>query len=101
MGVIGVASLADRGVDSWIQDQRSSRSDAVARGFRNGGQPEVVFGVAGGIVVAGGGSGRPGLRRRGVPWARPGGGGRGPTPGFKGGPGRATPSGTAEPSSVH
>ncbi len=66
MGVIGVASLADRGVDAWIQDQRSSRSDAVARAFRNGGQPEVVFGVAGGIVVAGIVSGRPGLRRSGV-----------------------------------
>src|SRR6266550_363782 len=66
VGVIGVASVADRGVDGWIQDQRSSQSDAVARGFRNGGQPEVVFGVAGGIVVAGVISGRPSLRRSGV-----------------------------------
>ncbi len=66
MAVIGVASVADRGVDGWIQDQRSSQSDAVARGFRNGGQPEVVFGVAGGIVVAGVVSGRPSLRRSGV-----------------------------------
>ncbi len=66
MAVIGVASVADRGVDGWIQDQRSSQSDAVARGFRNGGQPEVVFGVAGGIVVAGVISGRPSLRRSGV-----------------------------------
>ena len=66
MAVIGVTSVADRGVDGWIQDQRSSQSDAVARGFRNGGQPEVVFGVAGGIVVAGVVSGRPSLRRSGV-----------------------------------
>ena len=66
VGVIGVASLADRGVDTWIQDQRSSRSDAIARGFRNGGQPEVVFGVPGAIIVAGVVSGRPGLRRSGL-----------------------------------
>jgi membrane-associated phospholipid phosphatase len=65
VGVIGAAALADRGLNGWIQDHRSSGSDAVARVFRNGGQPEVVFGVGGGILVAGVISGRPALRRRG------------------------------------
>jgi membrane-associated phospholipid phosphatase len=37
----------------------------VARLFRNGGQPEIVFGVSGGILAAGVLSGRPGLRRSG------------------------------------
>jgi len=97
MGVIGVASLADRGVDSWIQDQRSSRSDAVARGFRNGGQPEVVFGVAGGIVVAGVVSGRPGLRRSGVRVLSAVVVAGVTTAVFKGGMGRLRPSETTDP----
>ena len=65
VGAVGVASAFDRGVDDWVQDQRSSRSDAVARAFRHGGQPEVLFGVSGGILAAGVLSGRPGLRRSG------------------------------------
>lgn len=65
VGAIGAASLADRGLNGWIQDHRSSNSDAVARFFRNGGEPEVVFGIPGGILVAGVVSGRPALRRSG------------------------------------
>lgn len=65
VGVIGAATLADRGLNGWIQDHRSSGSDAVARVFRNGGQPEVVFGIGGGMLAAGVISGRPALRRRG------------------------------------
>ncbi len=48
-----------------MQDHRSSRSDAIARAFRNGGRPEIVFGVSSGILAAGVISGRPGLRRSG------------------------------------
>jgi len=66
VGVIGLASLADRGLDRWIQDQRSSRSDAIARAFRNGGEPEIAFGVPVGIIVAGVVSGRPGVSRSGL-----------------------------------
>ncbi len=65
-GTVGVLSVADRGVNEWTQDHRSSRSDAWARAFRNGGQPEVVFGVPGAIVLAGIVSGRPALQRSGV-----------------------------------
>lgn len=65
MGAIGVAALADRGLSAWIQDHRSSGSDAMARVFRNGGQPEVVFGISGGILVAGVVARSPALRRRG------------------------------------
>lgn len=66
VGVIGVASMADRRVNTWAQDQRSSRSDALARGFRHLGQPEVVFAVPGGIILAGVVSGRPNLSRSGL-----------------------------------
>lgn len=65
VGAIGVAALADRGLNGWIQDHRSSGGDAVARVFRNGGEPEVVFGISGGILAAGVVSGRPALRRAG------------------------------------
>ena len=63
---MGVASVFDRGVDDWAQDHRSSRSDRVARAFRNGGQPEVVFGVPAALVAAGIISGHKDLERRGV-----------------------------------
>lgn len=65
VGAVGVVSLADRGANDWVQDQRSSRSDAIARVFRNGGQPAVVFGIGGGILAAGAISGRPNVRRSG------------------------------------
>jgi len=65
VGAVGVASLADRGVDDWMQDRRSSHSNALARVFRNGGEPAVVFGISGGILAAGLVSGRPTLQRRG------------------------------------
>ena len=65
VGAVGLASLADRGVDIWIQDHRSSSSDDLAAAFRNGGQPAVVFGVGGGIALAGVISGHDGLRRSG------------------------------------
>jgi len=65
VGAIGVVSVADRGVDRWAQDRRSSRSDAIARAFRNGGQPELVFGVPGAILAAGFISGNGNLQRSG------------------------------------
>lgn len=65
VGALGVAALADRGLHAWIQDHRSSGSDAVARVFRNGGQPEVVFGIPGGILVVGVVGRSPAWRRRG------------------------------------
>ena len=52
-GAIGAVSVIDRGVDTWIQDHRNSQSDALARGFRNGGQPEVTFGVPALLLGAG------------------------------------------------
>jgi membrane-associated phospholipid phosphatase len=65
VGAIGAATLADRGLNGWIQDHRSSGSDAVARVFRNGGEPAVAFGIPGGMLAAGVISGRPALRRSG------------------------------------
>ncbi len=65
VGALGVVSVFDHGVDDWVQDHRSSSRDRVARAFRNGGQPEIVFGIPGGILAAGVISGRPGLRRSG------------------------------------
>lgn len=65
VGAIGIAALADRGLNAWMQDHRSSNSDAVARVFRNGGEPEFVFGIPG-VMLAAGVIGRsPALRRRG------------------------------------
>ena len=66
VGAVGVASLADRSVNDWAQDQRSSRSDAIARVFRNGGEPQVWLVAGGGIFAAGVVSGRPNLRRSGA-----------------------------------
>jgi len=65
VGAIGVVSVADRRVDDWVQDSRSTRSNAIARVFRNGGEPELVFGIPGGILVAGLISGRNDLQRSG------------------------------------
>lgn len=65
-GVIGSVSAFDRSVDTWIQDRRSSHSDALARAFRNGGQPEVVFGVPAALLTAGLISGHKDLQRSGV-----------------------------------
>jgi membrane-associated phospholipid phosphatase len=60
-----VASALDRRVDRWTQDQRSPGSDRVARVFKYGGEPVLIFGVSGGILAAGVISGRPELTRRG------------------------------------
>jgi membrane-associated phospholipid phosphatase len=65
VGGIAVASLADRGVNVWTQDHRSSSSDDVAAIFKNGGQPAVVFGVGAGITLTGVISGHDRLRRTG------------------------------------
>jgi membrane-associated phospholipid phosphatase len=65
VGAIGVAALADRGLNGWIQDHRSSGGDALARVFRNGGQPDVVFGIPGALLAAGVIGRSPALRRRG------------------------------------
>jgi membrane-associated phospholipid phosphatase len=43
----------DRGVDAWVQNHRSSRSDDFARAFRHQGQPEVVFAVPAVMFAAG------------------------------------------------
>src|ERR1043166_1138922 len=64
-GGVGAASVFDRGMDAWVQDRRSPTSDRWARAFRNGGQPEAVFGVPGAMLAAGLISGRPGLERAG------------------------------------
>jgi len=66
VGAVGVASVFDRGMDDWVQDHRSSGSDRIARAFRNGGQPEVVFGVPAALVAAGIISGHKDLERSGV-----------------------------------
>lgn len=65
VGGVALASLADRSVDIWIQDHRSSSSDKLAAAFRTGGQPAFVFGIGGGIALAGVISGHDGLRRSG------------------------------------
>jgi membrane-associated phospholipid phosphatase len=65
VGAIGAVSVFDRRVDDWVQDRRSSRSDDMARVFRTGGEPELVFGVAGGILTAGVFSGYKDLQRSG------------------------------------
>lgn len=65
-GAVGAISVIDRGVDTWIQDHRSSGSDALARAFRRGGQPEVTFVVPGALVAAGLAAGNRELRRSGV-----------------------------------
>ena len=65
-GALGAVSSIDRGTDAWIQDHRSSSSDARARVFRKGGEPLVVFGVPAALVTAGLISGRKNLARSGV-----------------------------------
>lgn len=65
VAAIGAAGLSDRAVNGWIQDHRSSGGDDLARFFRNGGEPHVVFGISGGILVSGIVTGRPRLRRAG------------------------------------
>src|SRR5438045_4471487 len=65
IGTVGVTSLADRGVDNWVQDHRSPRSDDVARVFRHGGQPELTLGVPAALFIAGVIGRRPALERRG------------------------------------
>lgn len=65
VGTIGAASIADRGVDGWMQDQRSPGSDDAARVFRHGGQPELVFGVPAALLIAGLASHHPRVTRRG------------------------------------
>jgi membrane-associated phospholipid phosphatase len=65
VGTVALASVADHGVNVWIQDQRSAQSDKLAAAFRTGGQPLFVFGVSGGILLAGVVSGHDALRRSG------------------------------------
>ena len=65
VGAIGAASIFDRRADTWVQDRRSSGSDAVANAFRYGGGPELVFGIPGGILAAGFVSGNKNLQRSG------------------------------------
>lgn len=65
VGSIGAVSLFDRNVDNWVQDRRSSRSDAVARVFHYGGEPALVFGIPGGILAAGFIGGNKNLQRSG------------------------------------
>jgi membrane-associated phospholipid phosphatase len=65
VGTIGAVSVFDRRVDNWVQDGRSAHSDNLARVFRAGGEPELVFGVAGGLLAAGVISGRGNLERSG------------------------------------
>ena len=65
VGTVGLASIADHGIDLWIQDHRSSNSDAVAAVLRNGGEPALAVGVGGGMALAGLISGHDGLRRSG------------------------------------
>jgi len=64
-GAIATASLADRGVNDWVQDHRTPQSDDVATVFRYGGEPVVVFGISGGIVLAGTIAGRDDVQRSG------------------------------------
>ncbi|HWC73144.1 MAG TPA: phosphatase PAP2 family protein [Gemmatimonadales bacterium] len=65
VGTVGLASLADRSVNIWTQDHRSSSSDNLASIFRTGGQPAVVFGIGGVITLTGAVSGHDRLRRSG------------------------------------
>ncbi len=65
VGGVGVSSLADRSVNIWSQDHRSSNSDQIAAVFRTGGEPAFAVGVSGGIVLAGVVTGHDALRRSG------------------------------------
>ena len=63
---IGAVSAADHGVDTWVQDHRSTSSDNLARVFRHGGQPEITFAVPVGILAAGVIGGRKDWQRSGA-----------------------------------
>jgi len=65
IGAVGTATLLDRGTDDWMQDRRSAGSNAWARAFRHGGQPEVFMSVGGGLLAAGVVMRDANLRRRG------------------------------------
>ncbi len=65
IGAIATVSLADRSVNDWIQDHRTPQSDDIARVFRYGGEPEVTFGISGGILAVGLVSGRSDVQRSG------------------------------------
>ena len=65
VGGVAVASLADRGVDIWVQDHRSAHSDKLAAAFKKGGEPALVLGVGGGMALGGVISGHDGLQRSG------------------------------------
>ena len=65
VGAIGAVSVFDRPIDDWVQTRRSSHSDAVARVLRRGGEPALVFGVAGSLLAAGVISGHKDLERSG------------------------------------
>ena len=65
VGAIGAASIFDRRVDDWVQARRSAHSNTVARAFRIGGGPELVFGIPAGILAAGAISGNKNLQRSG------------------------------------
>ena len=75
VGTVGLASVADHGLDVWIQNQRSSSSDALAAAFRTGGEPAVVLGIVvesrspgSSAVTAGCDAAANGCSRR--PWSR-------------------------------
>jgi membrane-associated phospholipid phosphatase len=65
VGAIATASLADGAVNDWVQERRTPQTDELARIFRSGGEPEVTFGIGGGILVAGTIAGKPELQRSG------------------------------------
>lgn len=64
-GVVGIVSISDDNVDRWIQDQRSSHSDDIARVFKWGGSPAVGLGVPAAIIVTGVVTKNPKLQRSG------------------------------------
>ena len=65
IGAIATASLADRAVNEWAQDNRTPQSDDLAQIFRYGGEPGVTLSIGGGIVVAGTIAGKAELQRSG------------------------------------
>ncbi len=65
VGAIGTVSVFDRRADDWVQARRSPHSDGVARVLRAGGEPALVFGVAGGLLATGLISGHKDLERSG------------------------------------
>ncbi len=64
-GAVGLVSITDDNVDRWVQDQRSSHSDDIARVFKWGGSPEVAVGVPAAIFVTGVVTKNPKLQRSG------------------------------------